>query len=101
MVKAVTVDLVGESPEAHGVFEAYAPLTTTVFAEVRSVTRSEFYRAKENGIEPTYIFRLTDYADYHGEKIAIFENKRYRVVRSYANGQSIELTVEEATNDRS
>lgn len=100
MLKATTIDLVAESPEAHGVFEAYTPTVTTVFAEVRSVTRSEFYRAKENGIEPTYVFRLTDYADYHGEKIAIMESKRYRIVRSYVTGQSIELTVEEATNDR-
>lgn len=100
MVRATVVDLIGESPEAHGVFEQRAEISRTVFAEIRSVTGSEFYRAKGAGIEPTLVFRLTDYSDYQGEKIVVYEGKRYRVIRSYVAGQSIELTVEVATNDR-
>ena len=100
MIRATTIDLINESPEAHGVFEAHAETKTTVFAEIRSVSNSEFYRAKEADIEPAYIFRLTDYADYGGQKLIEWSGKRYRVVRTYTKSQSIEITVEEATNDR-
>ena len=100
MIKATTVDLVSEAPEAHGVFEAHTEPKTTVYAEIRSVTRTEYYRAKEAGIEPSFVIRLTDYGDYHGEKIVECDGKRYRVVRTYVSNMSIELTVEEATNDR-
>jgi len=99
MVRATTIDLINENPEAHGVFSTITETTTTVFAEIRSVSRSEFYQAMSAGIEPELVFRLTDYADYGGQKVFTFNGERWRVIRTYSDGQSIELTARRATND--
>jgi SPP1 family predicted phage head-tail adaptor len=93
------IQLVQENPAAHGVFSATTETTTTCFCRVQSVARTEFYRALENGIEPQFVFTLSEYVDYNGEKIVIYKNKRYRVVRTYVYEHSVELTVEEATAD--
>ncbi len=91
--------LIGENPAAHGVFDPPTETKRKVFCGVRSVTYSEYYRALENNIHPTLIFVLEDYAEYKGEKICEYEGKRYAVIRTYCDGQRIELTVEEATVD--
>lgn len=98
MIRATTIDLIAETP--HGVFEEPVAERRTVFAEVKSVRMSEFYKALDDGIEPAYVFVLTDYADYNGEKVCEYNGTRYRIVRAYTKDQRIELTVErEAHND--
>lgn len=99
MIRATTIDLINEAPEAHGVFDAPTETVTTVFAEIRSVTRREFYEAKSAGINPELVFMLTDYADYNGQKVFLFNGERWRVIRTYANGQTLEITAGRATND--
>lgn len=93
MIRATTITLLGEAP--HGVFEANTPSKTEVFAEVKSVKMSEFYTALNDGIQPEYIFTLTDYADYNGQKTIIYGGTYYDVVRTYTpvNGQTIDITV--------
>ena len=61
---------------------------------------NEAYHAMANGIHPTVVFRHYHSADYHGEKICLFHDKQYRVVRTYQTGFGIELTCEEITIDR-
>ena len=100
MIRADVITLVAEDPEAHGVFEERDEDGRDVFAEIRSVGFNEFYSAKSAGIEPTIVFVLADYMEYGGEKIVLFDDERYRVVRTYTDGQTIELTCEPATNDR-
>ena len=100
MIRAEVISLISESPEAHGVFGATSENSREVFAEIRSVGFTEYYAAKSAGIEPSIVFMLTDYMEYDGEKIVGYNNNRYRVVRTYTNGQTIELTCEVATNDR-
>lgn len=91
--------LVSEDPKAHGVFDRASETGKECFCRVNSVTRSEFYKARENGIQPLYVFTISEYADYDGEKIVIYKGKRYRVIRTYVNHHSVELTVGEATAD--
>lgn len=100
MTKADICYLVKENPSAHGVLDAPAEVLRMVYCKVRSVGMSEFYRAKESNIEPDIVFELSDYTDYEGEKVLIYNNKRYRVVRTYIASQKIEITCEVATNDR-
>ena len=51
-------------------------------------------------MHPAFVFVLADYAEYQGEKVCVFNNVRYRIVRTYITPQqTIELTVEEATVD--
>lgn len=94
MIIADVVNLIAENPEAHGVFETPEESAQMVYAEIRSVTRSEAYAAKSAGLNPEWVFRLTDYADYDGQRIAAWNGMRWRVIRSYRDGQSIELTVQ-------
>ena len=103
--------LISEDPAAHGTFDKPTETRTMCYCRINSVNRTEFYKARENGIQPVYIFTLSEYADYHGEKIAEYNGKRYRVIRSYVGASndrrnnseighhSVELTVGEATAD--
>ena len=65
-----------------------------VFAEVRSVTRSEFYQAGRNGLNPQYVFSVFA-GDYGGETICEFDGNRYAIYRAYrADSDYIELYAE-------
>lgn len=99
MVRADVIQLVNESPDAHGVFDKPDETTTQVFVEVRSVSMSESYRARSAGLDPVFVFVLSDYADYNGQKVIVYNEKRYRVIRTYTDVQRLEITVEEATAD--
>lgn len=74
----------------------------TVFCNVRNVTRSEFYNAAQNGLHPEYVFRLSHYKDYLGEKLIKYTDwtgteKVYSVIRTYKepDGDALEITAEE------
>lgn len=72
-----------------------------VFCKARSVTRSEFYQAAQAGLHPDYVFVLSHYKDYQGEKALLFTDwtghqARYEVVRVYRGaGDELEITAEE------
>lgn len=78
----------------------------TVFCQVSSVGRSEFYQAAQADMHPEYIFTLSNYKDYQGEKIAKYidwlgvEHTLY-ITRAYRipDEDAIELTAEERTGD--
>lgn len=78
----------------------------TVFCQVSSVGRSEFYQAAQADMHPEYIFTLSNFRDYEGEKLAKYtdwlgkEHTLY-ITRAYRipGEDSIELTAEERTGD--
>lgn len=101
MMRSDVIKLISETPAAHGIFDSKTETERTVFCTIRSVGFNEYYRALENALRPTVVFVLRDYAEYQGEKILVWENVRYRVVRTYITPQlTIELTAEEATIDK-
>lgn len=100
MIFRDVLTLISESPKAHGVFDPGTETPRQVFCSVRSVGMREAYEALSNGLKPEFVFVLSDYTDYNGEKICEYKSKRYRIVRTYRNNQSVELTVEEVTADR-
>lgn len=78
----------------------------TVFCQVSSVGRSEFYQAAQADMHPEYIFTLSDYKDYEGEKLAEYTDWRgikhtLYITRAYRipGENTIELTAEERTGD--
>lgn len=93
MIRATTITLLKEQP--HGVFDSHTPTETEVFAEIRSVKMNEFYTALNDGIQPQFIFVLTDYSDYDDQKLIRYDGELYDVVRTYTpvNGQTIQITV--------
>ena len=62
-----------------------------VFAEVQSVSSSEFFAASQMGLAPEYRFTMF-HGDYNGETILEHEGQRLSVYRTYHNGpDTIEL----------
>ena len=62
------------------------------FAEVRSIGQSEFYQAAASGLKPTIKFVLADFWDYDNQKEIIFDDVRYNVLRTYRDGNKLEIT---------
>ena len=100
MVRADVIALVSESPGAHGVFDPPSEMKNEVPCTKRSVGYNEFYAARSAGIELSVVFVLALAEDYAGEKIVEWNGVRYRVVRTWMQGDGIEITCEPATNDR-
>ena len=77
-----------------------------VFCKVRSVGRSEFYQAAQSDMHPEYVFVLSHFMDYQGEKSLKHTDwtgteKRFDVIRTYRPGDSteLEITAQERINN--
>jgi SPP1 family predicted phage head-tail adaptor len=70
-----------------------------VFARVGSIGMREFYAASTTDFHPEAKFILADYLDYNEETLVIYNGHPFRVLRTYRNGQELELTVESAPVD--
>lgn len=95
MDRSSVISLISETKtkNEYGVYQ-----TTTssrdVFCQVNSVSRSEFFEAGRNGLNPE--FKFTMFAgDYNGEKVVEYKGETYAVYRTYyARTDTIELYVE-------
>lgn len=66
-----------------------------VFCEVRSITRTEWFDAGRNGLQPVFVFTMFA-PDYEGEKIVEYKGRTYGIYRTYVGrNETIELYVEE------
>ena len=86
----VTLEAVahGTGPEGYSQDDAQAK---TVFADVLSVKRSEFYSARKNDINLSITAKLRA-ADYDGQERLVWKGKRYKVERAYSKGgDTVEL----------
>jgi hypothetical protein len=89
----ITLISVTWTPDAYGIKQ---PTETEkkVYANVRSVSRAEFFDGGRNGLNPELELTLF-YGDYSGEKIAVVNGTRYTVYRTYqARNDTVELYVE-------
>lgn len=65
-----------------------------VYANVRSVTRSEFFDGGRNGLNPS-LEMIMFAPDYSGEKIIEYNGNRYTLYRTYiGRNDTLELYVE-------
>ena len=95
MMRADVIDLIKETASAHGVHDAVTETARTVYCTVQSVTRSEYYNALNQGIQPEYVFKLALAEDYEGERVVRYKGKKYRVIRTYMTADDgIEITCE-------
>lgn len=88
--------LIGNSKaqDEMGVWREQASAPIGVFAQVKSVTRNEFFDGGRNGLNPQFQFTVFR-GDYNGETVVIYEDKPYAVYRTYiADEDYIELYVE-------
>lgn len=92
------ITLVKESiaPDAYGDM-AVTETTREVFAQLRSITQTEFYQAQTAGLKPEVKFLLADFLDYQGELIVRYtpyelgQELEYTVLRTYRAGNGLEL----------
>lgn len=100
MVRADVCYLVTETPGTHGLFDTPESAERMVYCAVRSVSSVEFWRAYEAGVAPTIVFDLAAPEEYRGERLIRHGDgdnaKYYRVIRTYDNGKTLEITCEEA-----
>lgn len=66
-----------------------------VFAQIHSVTRSEFFEGGRNGLNPEFQFTVFQ-GDYNGESVCEYEGRTYAIYRTYIvpGRDYIELYVE-------
>lgn len=72
-----------------------------VYAEVTSVSRSEFYAAAMANIRPTCVFAIADKDDYRNEKVIKYQDITYDVIRTYCavGNYRLEITAEMRERD--
>lgn len=96
MDKSRAIYLIGQTSEKddYGVYRKTETEPRKVFAQVESVTRSEFFEGGRNGLNPELRF-IVFFADYHGETIIEYNGVRYGVYRTYqAKNDALELYTE-------
>ena len=94
MKRHTVVYLIAEDPQAHGVLADHQRFERKVFAVMRSVGMRESYEAMGHGIVPERVFDLAAPEEYRDEKWLRWEDKLYKVVRTYINGETLSITVE-------
>lgn len=65
----------------------------SVFAQVFSITQSEFYAAANTELNPEYRFNVF-FGDYNGESLIEYQGNRYAIYRTYRDGNYMELYAE-------
>lgn len=91
MIWRDVIDLISVS-HSEGAVVIVTETTRTVFANKKSVARSEFYQAIANDLKPnaTFEIRVSEYAD---EQKLRHDGKDYLIIRTYSkNGETVELT---------
>ena len=68
-------------------------ISRTIFCNKKSIGKNEFYQAHAEGLKPEIKLQLNK-LDYKGEVKATYGNKPYKIIRSYEDGELIELTLE-------
>jgi len=69
--------------------------TLTVWADMVSVGRNEFYNALQTGLKPSMVITIKAF-EYSGQKYVSHGGKRYKVERTYqADNENLELTCSE------
>lgn len=72
-----------------------------VFVDEKSVGMKEVYEAHAYGLKPSIVFVLADYFEYDNEEFIEYDNKIYKIIRSYKrnNNTQIELVCEHSLNN--
>ena len=73
-----------------------------VFAEILSISQTEFYQAQTSDKKPEIKFKITDYLDYQGQKYLVYDDIRYKIMRTYrTKNNELEITCYGGVRDAS
>lgn len=91
---STTINLISETVSVNSLrMETVAETSTTVFAELQSISQSEYFAAQNADLNPEHKF-IVFAGDYNGEKIISYGGERFSVYRTYQNGDRMELYAE-------
>lgn len=97
--EVITLVSYPRTQDANGVWRDSAPVERTVYCQVDSVNRSEFFDGGRNGLKPEYRFTMF-FAEYLGERTVIYNGVAYSVYRTYhGRTDDLELYVERRTGN--
>ena len=100
MTRDDVCELVSFTPAQHGIFENRTEQHRLVFCQIHSISRYDFWRAKENNLDLDLTFVLTHDTDYEGERWILHNGQYYKVERTYVRDDgSIEIHTRKATPD--
>lgn len=83
----ITLEAVEPGTDGEG-YSKEKVTTTEVFADVQSTKRSEFYKAKQIGIDLAITVKLRA-GDYDGQERLVWNGKRYKVERAYTEAREM------------
>ena len=91
MVDEITLRKVVTTADSDG-YPTTANTDIVVYANVKSVRRSEFYAANAASMRPSIVFEINP-DEYDNQTITLYNGKVYRVIRAYRAGMGrVELT---------
>ncbi len=83
----VTLKAITRTTDARG-YSVETAIETMVFADVTSVKRSEFYSAKQSGVDLAITVNVLA-ADYSGQERLVWNGKEYKVERAYTKAREV------------
>lgn len=83
----VTLEAVTHGADDDG-YEKEAVVKSECFADVQSAKRSEFYKAKQIGVDLAITVKLRA-DDYDGQERLVWNGKRYKVERAYTEAREM------------
>lgn len=95
MDRSTPITLIGETwqRDQNGINQP-TETETKIFANVQSVSRTEFFEGGRNGLNPQLVFTVFRH-DYNGQKIVKYNGIRYTVYRLYeTRNDALEVYVE-------
>ncbi len=95
MDRSEVLTLIGttRTQDEYGIWRE-TPTARNVFCQVNSITRSEFFDAGRNGLNPEFMFSMFA-GDYEGERVCEYRGQKYSIYRTYlGRNDVIELYAE-------
>lgn len=83
----VTLEAVAHGTDDDG-YEKETVVKSECFADVQSAKRSEFYKAKQIGVDLAITVKLRA-DDYDGQERLVWNGKRYKVERAYTEAREM------------
>ena len=84
------ITLIKEEVTGHDAYgnETIDTTERELMCQVYSINRNEFYSAAVANLHPELSVHLSDYEDYEGEKLALYNGVLYSIIRTYRDNGS-------------
>ena len=77
---------------------------TSIFAQIKSISQTEFYQAQAVGFRPELKFVIADFYDYQGQQLIKYtpfgeKEQIYTVIRTYRKDMTLEIVCRRGIED--